>query len=493
MSPQETEKGFGTGLRDQLARKRGEQEVTAVVEAPPLDTADPDETVDVETLRSELSASLERERELRTSLADRVEAYERELDADRAYALRAGELDQRAVRVAASEAAVDERERAARDLSAELEAERARLEAAVADVTALDAATAERAAYVEAKLDEIQAADRDRQKSAQELGRRSQAVADRESKTTRATTALAARERETNARLETREAALKRRDEAVRGRERTAGDREKRAAEAEAEAAKELGRISAREQVIAEREQVLHTLEERLRAQQDALDRARGDAGDAEHAASSRQGELDRWQADLAARELQLDERERIVPIASARQRDLDDRETSLTAREAELNRREANVSRKEAQRLYEPDPALEAQKVHLVAQSEELRARLLELEKSEELGNVARERLAALENRLARMDQELEQRSRETTERETAVDLKLAKMQADVEIREDKLERRELLAAELDERLRRKEADLSSYVGQLQRGMDERETDWWTKQLGSKPESLAS
>jgi trehalose 6-phosphate synthase len=83
-------------------------------------------------------------------------------------------------------------------------------------------------------------------------------------------------------------------------------------------------------------------------------------------------------------------------------------------------------------------------------------------------------------------------ERVREFEERETGLELKLAKLEADFEIREDKLEQRERTVVEFEERLRKKEADLTAYVGQLQGKMEERETDWWAKQLGAKPNSLA-
>ena len=43
----------------------------------------------------------------------------------------------------------------------------------------------------------------------------------------------------------------------------------------------------------------------------------------------------------------------------------------------------------------------------------------------------------------------------------------------------------------ELELRLGKKESDLAQYVGQLQQQMDQRETDWWSKQLG-KPVAAA-
>ena len=51
--------------------------------------------------------------------------------------------------------------------------------------------------------------------------------------------------------------------------------------------------------------------------------------------------------------------------------------------------------------------------------------------------------------------------------------------------MREIKLEQREKVVGELELRLGKKESDLAEYVGQLQTQMDQRESDWWEKQLG--------
>ena len=48
----------------------------------------------------------------------------------------------------------------------------------------------------------------------------------------------------------------------------------------------------------------------------------------------------------------------------------------------------------------------------------------------------------------------------------------------------------RELSARE--ERIARREHDLAGYVGELQEKFRERDTDWWTKQLGRAPSPLA-
>ena len=63
---------------------------------------------------------------------------------------------------------------------------------------------------------------------------------------------------------------------------------------------------------------------------------------------------------------------------------------------------------------------------------------------------------------------------------------------QAELEIYEERLEHREKALSELEERLERKQRDVASYLDSVQEEIDRRESDWWEKQLGSRPESLA-
>ena len=66
--------------------------------------------------------------------------------------------------------------------------------------------------------------------------------------------------------------------------------------------------------------------------------------------------------------------------------------------------------------------------------------------------------------------------------------------MEADVVIREDKVERRERELLDLEDRLRRKEKDLAFYVGQLQgKSPTPDDQSWWEKQLGTKPAKPAA
>jgi hypothetical protein len=64
---------------------------------------------------------------------------------------------------------------------------------------------------------------------------------------------------------------------------------------------------------------------------------------------------------------------------------------------------------------------------------------------------------------------------------------------EADLEIRTDKLEKREKALAELEARLGAKETELASYVAKAQHELQRRESEWWAKNLGQEPEDAAT
>jgi adhesin HecA-like repeat protein len=238
----ETEKGFGTGLRAQLERRRettgptnedastpdkspksAPSSVTAdaapkaksepKVEAEHL--GDENATLDdaeLEALRAELAASLAREQDLRGALNEQVQAYERELDAEQDFALRAAELDQRAGKLSAHEAALEERERQLAEQRELLDADAARVAEQQNELAALDARTAEQQRNVQAKLRELTAADQERAKATSELSKQAASIAAREKKLSRTEVAVETRERDHGARADAREATLTERE-----------------------------------------------------------------------------------------------------------------------------------------------------------------------------------------------------------------------------------------------------------------------------------------
>jgi hypothetical protein len=74
-----------------------------------------------------------------------------------------------------------------------------------------------------------------------------------------------------------------------------------------------------------------------------------------------------------------------------------------------------------------------------------------------------------------------------ELTERETELELREAEFEADVQLREDKMERWRTELEELEQTLERREKDLVSYVDQLQGAMSSGPTNdaWWSRPAG--------
>ena len=129
-----------------------------------------------------------------------------------------------------------------------------------------------------------------------------------------------------------------------------------------------------------------------------------------------------------------------------------------LERRAAELERRAAKLDESE-RRLNERELELESGAGHTV--SEKIR-------------------LAAREKRLTQIEEELEGRLRDVDEREDALETREAEFEADVELREQRIERWRAELTELEQRLDRKETELTLYVGELQGELAKREPGWW-------------
>jgi hypothetical protein len=73
-----------------------------------------------------------------------------------------------------------------------------------------------------------------------------------------------------------------------------------------------------------------------------------------------------------------------------------------------------------------------------------------------------------------------------ELRERESELELREAEFEADVQLREDKMERWRTELEELEQTLERREKDLVSYVDQLQGAMSGATNDaWWSRPAG--------
>jgi chromosome segregation ATPase len=129
-----------------------------------------------------------------------------------------------------------------------------------------------------------------------------------------------------------------------------------------------------------------------------------------------------------------------------------------LERRAAELERRAAKLDEAE-RRLNERELELESGAGHTV--SEKIR-------------------LAAREKRLSQTEEELEGRLRDVDDREDALETREAEFEADVELREQRIERWRTELTELEQRLDRKETELTLYVGELQGELSKREPGWW-------------
>src|SRR5919204_2871039 len=202
----ETEKGFGTGLRAQLQRRREGDgapseppgptnvELRFELTARPADGTVVDATVnpDFEALRLELEAAHAREASLRDQLQVRSEAYDQNVGSEKELAHRAATLDEREARLAEFEVELEERERRVRDQREAIEAEHARMANAQAELAAEQALASEHREAAEARLHELEGADRQREKATNELAKSRAALEERERKLAKQERELAA-------------------------------------------------------------------------------------------------------------------------------------------------------------------------------------------------------------------------------------------------------------------------------------------------------------
>ena len=86
-------------------------------------------------------------------------------------------------------------------------------------------------------------------------------------------------------------------------------------------------------------------------------------------------------------------------------------------------------------------------------------------------------------------MEQTLHERIKELDAREADLETRDASVEADIELRLERLERRESALAELEKRLGQKEKEVAAYVGQVQEELERRESEWWQKQFGNQPQ----
>jgi uncharacterized protein (DUF3084 family) len=81
--------------------------------------------------------------------------------------------------------------------------------------------------------------------------------------------------------------------------------------------------------------------------------------------------------------------------------------------------------------------------------------------------------------------EQVVDARVVELRKRESDLDQREAEFEADVQFREDRIERWRTELEELEQSLERRERDLISYVDQLQGAMVSRDDPWWSRPAG--------
>jgi DNA repair exonuclease SbcCD ATPase subunit len=150
----------------------------------------------------------------------------------------------------------------------------------------------------------------------------------------------------------------------------------------------------------------------------------------------------------------------------SAEQAELERRSAALAAREGELEARLTEVEREHNARLADVE--------RLAAEGES------ELEDRDGLTASEKIRLAARARRASELEEDLGERLRDLDEREARLDTREAEFEADVELREQRMERWRAELTELEQRLDRKESELLLYVGELQGELSRREVGWW-------------
>src|SRR5439155_17562108 len=213
--PAETEKGFGTGLRAQLERRRGDEDKAVEPQGPTNVelrfelTARPAggdaETVaisspDLTELKSELEAAQRREAALRSRLDQQSAAYDGGMTFEKELANRAANLDAREAKLAEFEVDLEERERKVRDQKEVIEGEHARVADLQAELAAEQQHAAEQLEQAEARMQGLQNADREREKATSDLAKQLSGLAQREKKLERKETELDTRHRPAEAR-----------------------------------------------------------------------------------------------------------------------------------------------------------------------------------------------------------------------------------------------------------------------------------------------------
>jgi hypothetical protein len=331
----ERETGFGSGLRAQLERKQGGDEPVVEAELPEtsveplgdlvqLVADEPAAASEVAAVQAELEAAIRREQELRDALQHQVEAYERELAADRDLAVREAEFEQRAARLETARAELEEQQVVLRIQSDQIESERSELVAKRTELVAEEARIDQLATHIDSRSHDLRSDDQDRAQAGAHIAQQLAAIGERERELKRERAAHDARRQEAEARLAAREQGVRELDVAALRRERAVAERELVMQAAAAEAARDRTRLQERAEAVAAREDALERTgdaraqmlvngeaalaawEKRLREQGERLDRERAGHGQASQEAFALLSELEQREEQVGRRETQL-------------------------------------------------------------------------------------------------------------------------------------------------------------------------------------------
>lgn len=408
----ETESGFGTGLRAQLARLQeseaepaaepavteAEEALAVIVDLASEPEPAPEEPEEVSSLRAELEAALARERDLKETIEHHVEAHERELANSRDLALREAEVEQALARLETAQAELDEQKLLVTIEREQFETQRAEIAGLRTELVAEKARVDELAVQTDLRTAELVSADRERAQASSQIAHQLASIAERERELKRERAELDALRSKNEAHLAT-----------------------------------------VARSVEAEREALAQTDQDRARREATL----RAEAADWER----KQGELARREEEIATREASLESR-------------FEARERMLANGQARLNDWEA--------RLREQGERLERERSGHGHASQEAFALLAELEQREQS-------VAERESHLLTAAEALKGHDEELNAEKDALRRREASLLAELELREDKLERRERDVAEREELIDHRERDLGAYVGELQSKFNER------------------
>ena len=325
----------------------------------------------------------------------------------------------------------------------------------------------ELSSHAETRVEQLEGVEQERASAAAEMARQLASVAERERGLKREQAAFDARQQEAESRVASREHTVRERDEA-------AGRRERAARDSEAEITRERNLLAARLQSldakeasfaeierelderkaalaleleehargVAEREVALQAWDDRLRSQSGLMERESRESGQASQEAFALLSELETREANLSRREAELLDAQTRLQAASSdsgadelatrrRVKDLDEREAALVAKEAEINRRLASAAREERDN-------------DLVARlRDELKKREEDVASREQFFAERRERIESRETLLARREEEIVARAEGNEKLEDELRLRFARSDADLDLREHKLEQR--------------------------------------------------